>query len=283
MGHRLTSKRGVLQGRLPVIALGVLVFVFGASAQNSSQQLKYEVASIRPAPADHTGGGPSGGPGTTDPTHVRYGSYTLRMLITTAYDVNVHQIILPAQLDTSDRYDIVANLPPGTTRQRALVMLQNLLVDRFHLKLHHETKVLPHYELTVVQRGPKLTPHKETAIASREPAVPEGVIGVRMGTDRNQMHARKIQMKELARVLADDLATPVLDRTGLAGEYDFDFEYSREELDGFHRSLTDAPEVSGAPILKIALQESLGLKLESKRGPIDTLVIDSGDRVPSEN
>lgn len=90
-------------------------------------------------------------------------------------------------------------------------------------------------------------------------------------------------MKELTQVLADDLDTPVLDKTGLTGEYDFDFEYSREGLDGFRRPLTDGPEVSNASTLQVALEEKLGLKLESRKGPVEMLVVDSGDRVPAQN
>jgi uncharacterized protein (TIGR03435 family) len=271
-------------GQILGLVLGGMILVFGISAQDSSKRLEYEVASIRPASPDHRNGiGESGGPGTDDPTLVRYSFFPLSLLIMTAYDMNVHQIGLPDSLHSGDRYDIVAKVPPGTTKQEALMMLQNFLVDRFHLKLHRETRILAHYELTVSQNGPKLKPHRDDAVASSEPTVPEGVIGVRMGADRNHMRARKVPMKELTRVLSDELATPVVDKTGLGGEYDFDFEYSREELDGFRRSLTDAPEASGATTLQIALQESLGLKLASKKGPIDFLVIDSGDRTPGEN
>ena len=270
--------------RITATLSGGLILAFGLFAQDLSGRLEYEVASIRPAGPDHANGiGASGGPGTTDPTHVRYGFFPLRLLIMTAWNMNVHQITLPARLDSGDRYDIVANVPPGTTKEQALVMLQNFLTDRFRLKIHHELGILPHYELTVARGGPKLKRHSDDAFRSSESPVPEGVIGVRTGTDRNYMHARKVGMKELARVLADDLATPVLDQTGVTGEYDFDFEYSREELDGFRRSLTDAPEVSGARTLQIAIQESLGLKLESKKGPIDILVVESGDRVPAAN
>jgi len=271
-------------GQLLRIVVGGLIFMFGLSAQDSSKRLEYEVASIRLARPDHPNGiGASGGPGTGDPTRVRYGFFPLNLLIMTAYDLNVNQISLLDRLQSGDRYDIVANLPPGTTKEQALVMLQNFLIDRFHLKLHRETRILPHYELTVAQNGPKLKSHTDGPGAPGAPAVPEGEIGVSVGTDGNHMHARRVRMKELTQVLSDDLATPVLYKTGLLGEYDFDFEYSREGLDGFRRPPTDALEVSRAPTLLIALQESLGLRLESKKGPIDTLVVDSGDKVPSEN
>jgi uncharacterized protein (TIGR03435 family) len=266
------------------LIFGGLIFVFCLSAQDSSKRLEYEAASIRPASPDHPNGvGESGGPGTADPTLVRYSFFPLSLLLMTAYDMNVHQIALPDSLHGGDRYDIVAKVPPGTTKQEALVMLQNLLVERFHLKLHRETKVLTHYELNLAPKEPRLEMHRNDAIPSSEPMAPEGVIGIRMAADRNHMRARKVSMKELTRVLSDELATPVVDKTGLAGVYDFDFEYSREGLDGFRRSLTDAPEVSGASTLQIALQESLGLKLASRKGPIEMLVVDSGQRTPEAN
>lgn len=158
-------------------------------------------------------------------------------------------------------------------------MLQNFVIDRFHLKLHREARVIPHYELTIARNGPRLKAHKDGPPAPDEPPIREGDIGVRIGGDRNHMYARKVQMKELIRVLSDDLAIPVLDKTGLTGEYDIDFE----GLNGFRRPLTDGPEVSNAPTLQVALEESLGLKLESRKGPIDMLLVDSGDKDPADN
>jgi len=250
----------------------------------SAQELQYEVASIRPAPADRRNGvGPSGGPGTEDPTRVRYSFFSLRLLLTTAYGMNYHQIQIPARLDSGDRFDIVANVPPGATKQQALIMLQNFLIERFHLKLHRETKILPHYELSVSSSGFKLKPYADGPGRRVGTGIGDGDIGVHVGTDRNHMIARKASMAILTRVLSDDLDTPVVDKTGITGEYDFDFDYSREGLDGFRRALADAPEPSGAPTLQTALQESLGLKLEMKKGPVDLLVVDSGEKAPSEN
>ena len=138
-----------------------LILLTGAQAQNS---LQYEVASIRPATADHRNGiGPSGGPGTEDPTRVRYSFFSLRLLLMTAYGMNFHQIVIPARADSGDRFDIVANVPPGATKDQALVMLQNFLIERFHLKLHRETRILPHYELSVSSSGFKLKPYADGA------------------------------------------------------------------------------------------------------------------------
>jgi uncharacterized protein (TIGR03435 family) len=266
------------------VAMASLVFVCCGVAQDSLNRLKYEAASLRPAFPDHRNGtGVFGGPGTTDPTHVRYSFFTLRLLLTTAFDINVHQLSIPDRVETGDRYDIVANLPAGTTREQTLAMLRNFLIERFHLKLHRENRTLPHYELKVAKDGVKLKPHKDGATEPGETIVRDGDIGVRVAADRNHMFGRKISTRELVRVLSDELATPVLDKTGLAGEYDIDLEYSREALDGFRRSLDDTPETSGARTLQIAMQESLGLKLQSVNGPLEILVIDSGDKVPAEN
>jgi uncharacterized protein (TIGR03435 family) len=269
--------------RFLLIASVSLVCPFRGPAQDSVNRLDYEVASIR-ASADHRNGtGVSGGPGSLDPTRIRYGFFPLRLLLTAAYDMNVHQISLPDRLESGDRYDIIANVRAGATRDQEHVMLQNFLIDRFHLKLHREARNLAHYELRVSRNGLRLKRHEAGAPASGGVVLRDGDIGVKMAADRNHMFGSKIPISEMVRVLSDELATPVLDKTGLTGEYDIDFEYSREGLDGFRRSLADPPEASGARTLQIALQESLGLKLESVKGPLEILVVDSGDKVPSGN
>ena len=263
--------------------MGSLLSAVNIMAQDRARP-DYEVASIRPAPPDQRNGvGAQGGPGTSDPTRVRYNFFLLKHLLMAAYDLPSHQIVLPARLESDQRYDLVANISPGATKEQARVMLQNFLIDRFHLKLHREAKVIPHYELTIARSGPRLKVHTDAPPALDAPLLREGDIGVRTTGDRNHMYARKVQIKELARVLSDDLATPVLDKTGLTGEYDIDIEYSREGLDGFRRSLTDGPEESNAPTLKVALEEKLGLKLESRKGPVDMLMVDSGDAMPTQN
>lgn len=257
------------------VLAGGLICVLFSTAQNTKRP-EYEVASIRPAFPDHRNGiGSFGGPGTADPTHVRYNYFLLKLLLTTAYDLPWHQITLPPRLESDQRYDITANVPPGTTKEQARVMLQNFLIDRFHLKLHRETRVMQHYALTIARNGPRLTPHADGAGVTE--------MGIRVEGDRNRMHGRKVSMKELIQVLSDDLANPVLDKTGLTGEYDIDLEYSREGLDGFGRTLSDKPEVSNAPTLQVALEEKLGLTLDSRKGPVEMLIVDSGDAAPAPN
>jgi uncharacterized protein (TIGR03435 family) len=138
----------------------------------------FDAASIKPAAMPTMGGrgmirmaGPSGGPGTNDPGRVHYPFINLKNLLMNAYDVKGFQISGPSWLDT-ERFDIQATMPPETTKEQFRVMLQNLLAERFGLKVHHETKELPMYSLVVAKGGPKM---KESAVPppdSGEPATP---------------------------------------------------------------------------------------------------------------
>lgn len=141
-----------------------------AFAQTTPDQLTFEVASVKPA-APPTDGrmmvGMRGGPGTPDPGQVTFSNVTQRLLLSTAYGVQDFQISGPGWLD-SERYEIVAKVPKGATKDQFKVMLQNLLAERFKLTLHHETKELPLYALVVAKNGPKL---KE---AAAPPAATDG-------------------------------------------------------------------------------------------------------------
>ena len=128
-------------------------------AQSAVNDLKFEVASVKPA-APPAGGvirpGPQGGPGSADPARLTYSFSTLRDLLVDAYSVKRSQISgAPNWLD-SVRFDIVAKVPEGATKEQAKVMLQNLLAERFKLTLHRETKELPVYALVVAKNGPRL-------------------------------------------------------------------------------------------------------------------------------
>lgn len=148
-----------------LIRIGLAVLPAAAVlAQAAADKLTFEVASVKPA-APPTPGRMQimmrGGPGTSDPGQATFSNVTQRMLLAKAYGVQDYQISGPGWLD-SERYEIVAKVPKGTTEEQFKVMLQNLLADRFKLTLHHETKDLPRYELVVAKNGPKL---KEAAAA----------------------------------------------------------------------------------------------------------------------
>ena len=265
--------------------VGMAGIAFGQAAS----KIEFEVATVKPA-APLTGRTvPRGGPGSSDPVHVHYTYVSVKNLLVLAYGLPQHQITGPAWID-SERYDIAANVPPGAGTEQVNVMLQNLLADRFQLVVHREMRDLSLYELTVLRNGPKIQPYQEDPNEpAREPGQPvfrnglplprPGGIAFALSADgaERQEIARKHSMAQLAVTLANDLGRPVVDKTGLKGEYDYTLRY---------RPMAAPPSPGGtsdAPDLLVAVQEQLGLKLESKKASVEMLVVDSGQRKPTEN
>ena len=104
-----------------------------------------------------------GGPGSPDPGQITYSNVSLKQVLTNAYGIKSYQVSGPKWLD-SERFDIVAKIAMGATKEQFQMMLQNLLAERFKLAVHHETKELPIYALVVGKGGPKL---KETVDDAR--------------------------------------------------------------------------------------------------------------------
>jgi uncharacterized protein (TIGR03435 family) len=296
-----------------------VLFACSTAIALAADSPQFEVASVKPA-APITAGtkiriGSSGGPGTSDPGQVTYTNLTLKNLLTTAYGVKIYQISGPSWLDT-ERYDIIAKMPPETTKGDFALMRQNLLAERFKLTLHHETKDLPVYELVVAKSGSKLKPWVEDPNAPLPPvlatpppigkdglgSVPPGAtrmsISMTNGVQRLRMTSSRQSLPRLADMLANQLGRPVIDKTGLTGDYDYTLEFSPEGLGGGMLAGLPPPlpppggggppeptstADQDSPGLLAAVQEQLGLKLESKKGPLDLLVIDHAEKTPTEN
>lgn len=149
--------------RKVIIRIGLAVMAGGVMlAQTTADKPEFEVASVKPAAPpspERFMVGIRGGPGTPDPGQVTFINVNQRMLLARAYAVQDYQISGPGWLE-SERYDIVAKVPKGATKEQFQAMLQNLLAERFRLTLHHETKELTQYVLVVAKGGPKL---KESA------------------------------------------------------------------------------------------------------------------------
>jgi len=203
----------------------------------------------------------------------------------------------------SDRYDIEAKMDGATadevrklsgeqnqsTREH---MLQALLVDRFKLTLHRETRELPLYSLVVAKNGSKLQESKPGEPDKRGFKTPDGhpmAQGHFFRMGMGQLDGHSIGTGDIARVLAQQLGRKVVDNTGLTANYDFTLKWTPEEGQGpaFREpeagpgaGSTPAPETG--PSIFTALQEQLGLKLESQKGPVEILVIDHVEK-PSEN
>jgi len=172
-------------------------------------------------------------------------------------------------------YRVIAKAPEGAAPsiEQFRLMLQALLADRFHLRVHRVARDLPVFYLVVAKGGPKLTENRSAA--EPEQAMRDGELF--------QIHAVHVPVKDLVEELSDPnhgAGRPVFDKTGLAGFYDFDIAWAPNDLsvagaDGA------APNPDG-PSVFTALERQLGLKLEPGTAPFDTVVIDHAER-PSRN
>ncbi len=202
------------------------------------------------------------------PGRFSYPNTTVRGVIMTAFGVNNFQVLGgPAWLRT-ERYDIAAKIDsPGTVSLEQLrPMLQRMLADRFQLKFRREAQELPRYALVVAKNEPKL---KQSAGAEGPPLLISG------DATTSKMTCTGVSMAYFAKSLENQFAfqfdRTVVDLTGLQGNFDFTLSWTRDQA-------ADAPGSS----LFTALQEQLGLKLESQKGPVDIIYIDSIER-PSAN
>jgi uncharacterized protein (TIGR03435 family) len=192
----------------------------------------------------------------------------LRILIQQAYDLKPYQISGGAAWMSSDRFDINAKAEGEPTRPQMMAMLQTLLEDRFHLQVHRETKEGDVFLLVVAKNGPKLKPTVETkTFVGLSRNTPPELPGVSYS-----IGGKKASVALMAERLADmALRRPVLDRTGIQGEFDFKLDYA----------IDDNPETG--PSIFAAIQEQLGLKLEAGKGPVEMIVIDRAQKPTLEN
>ena len=233
---------------------------------------------------------------------------TLGAMIRMAYRLQDFQVVgAPGWVD-QDRFDIVGKPPEGVPLA-VQPMMQSLLAERFHLKAHEETRESPIYALVVAnpgRLGSKLTPSKvDCAAAARgrgtaptpTPMPMSAQPGTRpecgMTTNGGRLMAGGYTMTQLANSLSQFAGRTVVDRTGLTGAYDLDLEFTPDPAlrgRGMGGGLPPAPPAPGSErvvdpagvSIFTAIQEQLGLKLDSQRGPVPVLVIDSISQ-PTEN
>jgi uncharacterized protein (TIGR03435 family) len=263
---------------LPIVC-GLATLVSALSLAQSADKLVFDVAAIKPSdPANQRseyfatpGGGFSGR------------NLTLKVLIERAYDLQDFQVSGGGGWINSERYDIRAkalrnaqdeSLPDDLTKMtpeqgkrfqdQFSARVRALLADRFGLKFRVETKDGPIYALVVAKRGAKI--HEAQGVGRN----------LRLG--KSELDAKSMPIAALARILSQRLGRPVLDETGLKREYDFTLQWTPDPSPD---PLGNAGAPAG-PSLFTAVEEQLGLKLESRRGPLDTFVIEHAER-PSEN
>ena len=293
-----------------VCLLAMLLQVAHAQSANHSQV--FEVASVKPSRS--TAGGMRGGPGSSSPGQLVCTGVTLRRVLEVAYSVKPHQIVGPSTLD-SERYDIVAKLPLGADWQQLGPMLQGLLADRFKLKLHRGEQEMWMYALLVGKNGPRLKAHEEDTVAqptdqaAPAPPNPQRLTNKGVGRDgfaelpapydrhsyllagpgKFKLNASGDTMENFAEMLAQPwLSLPVVDMTGLKGRYDFTIYFAPENPSfgrGARGGIDPSPSAAEPVDVPTIFQavDGLGLRLERKKIPVETLFVDEFQRVPTEN
>ena len=296
MATQLDAGRKLLLAALGVAAIaGPLVVGLlnpprsrAQTPSGTSSSKTYEAASIKPGDPNERRAQIMMAPGG----RVNIKNLPVRNLIMMAYQLRDFQVTGGPDWMRTDRYDIVAkaddeNITPEQNRE----MMQNLLKDRFKLVFHNETKELPVYNLVIGKNGPKL---RETPESELPPPPPgnggaRGPLGGRASIriERGTINGQGMSMDLLANQLANNLGRSVINMTGLTKGYDIKLEWTPDvgqggalQRDGGADSAPTTAE--SGPTIFTALQEQLGLKLESAKGPVVIYIIDSLQR-PSEN
>jgi uncharacterized protein (TIGR03435 family) len=223
----------------------------------------FEVASIKPNKSGTRAIG-----NKFEPQRMSWTNVPLKNLIQAAYHIQSYQLLGAAPWVAADTWDIDARTESPATMQQKMEMLQSLLADRFQLKLHRETRDLPEYKLVVAKNGPKLQPAKD----SDQDATHIG---------RGLIENHHMTLTGLAGFLQSELGRPVLDTTALAGSYNLKLEWIPDEGQPNSQGAIPSADATG-PTIFSAIQEQLGLKLESHKGPVEVLIIDRVEK-PSAN
>jgi uncharacterized protein (TIGR03435 family) len=250
------------------IAVGLLITAASVAlyAQEDAAAVTFDVVSIKPT-VSNRGGGP--GPFVSTTAGRLFARGPLSFFLQYAFGLQAFQFVGAPGWVSSDRFDLEAKEPPGSNHPTQFPsMLRSVLERRFKLATHQETRQLPIYALVVARGGHKL-------VASRPGDAPETRGGA------GQLMATRMTMRALASLLSRMTARLVQDRTGVSGEFRFTLRWTPDD---FQRPdpLGRSPVNPEAPSLFTALQEQLGLKLESTRAPVDVVVIDDVQR-PTED
>jgi len=165
---------------------------------------------------------------------------------------------------SESRYDILAKMPPGATPDRAPEMMQALLAERFKLEFHHAQRVLNYYALVVGKGGPRMPEPTASPVTA-----PAGING--------QLHilSNRMPMSEVVSELSRYMHALVADETGLSGEFEVKLVWTPDDR--------PVPEGQRGASVFTAVQEQLGLKLVSRKGPMEVMVIDRAEKTPTNN
>jgi uncharacterized protein (TIGR03435 family) len=278
----MLKKSVILNAIIFLAALGAFSEVQSqahSAAQPSSQaqadaspKLEFDVASVKPSPPNEQAGGIKPLPGGQ--TYVATG-VPVRLMIRLMFHLTPNQISGgPSWLD-SEAYDVSAKADRPRNIDDLHIMFQNLLIDRFKLQFHSETKEMSAYTLTVDKAGSKMTANTGPETYD----IPYSGIGF------GKMKFTHVSMSYFTWFLAGfpAIGRPVVDQSGLKGFYDFTLEWAPElPPDADPAIVAKLPPTNGLDIFA-AIQKELGLKLESGKAPVSVMVIDHAEKPTGDN
>ena len=300
-----------------VLAPCLLAAASATPAVSQQRTLEFEVASVKSVPAagfhfSSASDVGTGGPGTADPGMFRCANCTLAALISKAFQLRDYQFPARSSL-MNDTFAVAARVPPDTTKDEFLVMLQALLKERFALTFHFENKTVRGYRLIVAKGGAKLRESNPTSASTRALAPRQsGAADRGYGQGSSHEHSGAVNfngqaryqvmdrsISDLVQVLSDELTRPIDDQTGLTGRYDISLSWSSDSgahavaAGGFGGDHNHSGAPGGAPgttdersgpALLDALQSQLGLKLvDAERATVRIFIVDRVNKVPLPN
>ena len=299
MNHMLKHPARTAIATVALAAWLTLTATSSSAQENLNQQAKpqFEVASVKPSAPGRAlppmmremlrNEGRPGEIAMTGPDRVRLQNSTLLDLIATAYRVRATQVSGPDWL-SDQGFDIEAKVPEGTPKEELNAMLQSLLEERFSLRVHRGTQTGPGFALAVGKDGPKLKPAKPPAAPvdgltdQEQKAQLQQKMQADMAAQQKRMQEQRaavgpfnnvgwssITMEELSAQLVRFVGAPVIDETGLTGEY-------KVNIDTWSN-----PDVPGGTIFDAV--EKLGLKLEPRKVTVETVVVDQVSKTPTAN
>ncbi len=233
-----------------------------------------------------------------DATHVRISKLSLSDLVRLAYQIKNYEYAGPEWMN-QQRYDVQAALPEGGKRGQVPAMLQTLLTDRFKLVIHRESRELAVFALVARKDGHRLKPAAPPGAGAPSPQIRGGATVVGNATVRSgpggdsrvtplpgggfHVETARMTLAAFADVLNGYAVRPVLNMTGIEGAYDMEFDVSAEEFRlARHASPVETPADPSGVSLFSSIQK-LGLKLEPRKAPVEVLVVDKAEKIPTDN
>jgi uncharacterized protein (TIGR03435 family) len=262
---------GSMRTMAAVLAVALLAASWSLEAQTAAidgPKLSFEVASVKPNKSGSGSVGMKNPPDGFIATNV-----SLSTLVMSAYQLADFRILQGPPWMDSDSFDVTAKAAGQITSAQRQQMIRSLLADRFKFAAHAEMRELPVYSLVLAQADGRLGPGLRrtnidcATVGASQPSggaprvAPCSAIG---GPGR--LHATAVRINQLIGNISSDLQRLVIDKTGLVGSFDIDLDWARNEAD------------TTKPSIFTAVQEQLGLKLESSRAPTEVLVIDHVER-----